>query len=487
MFDRYQSIIGAIESNKVTNTIIDRYNSTKWVPTDFTCFTKWHFADEYNHYLYSRIIEFINKIPFEYIVDEKNTSKEIKTENIIDGLGFKGILKRLNLFYVKCIPQHFNKIVMISSYLDLVDLLKLQIVLKQMPYVISPSVTVPESNIDFDKRKLISISFANGEFEKLLSTLIKDHMPTVYIEGYGKMKDKTLDILPNNPKVIFTANAFESNEAFKIWAAEYSEKGAKMVGAQHGGHYGTGLWSSAENHELLINDKYFSWGWKSETFNNVIPIAAAKLNLVKKSIRSKPNGDILLVLMALPRYSYQLYSVPTSSTGMLDYFSDQYKFVNSLSLENQKNLCIRLFKEDYEWNQVDRWRAEFPNIRYYQGSKSIFKQLNNSRLFVGTYNSTTFLETFAANFPTIIFWDPKKFEINKSADIYFEKLRNAGILFYDPKMAAEKVNEIVNDPEKWWNQESVQQAKNEFCNKFANTTKNWLFEWKCELEKIANY
>lgn len=67
-YDRYQSVLSAAEYAKVKNTLLIRPDKTKYIPRDFGEFSIWATEnDEYNHYLYSRIIEDMDIIPFEYL------------------------------------------------------------------------------------------------------------------------------------------------------------------------------------------------------------------------------------------------------------------------------------------------------------------------------------------------------------------------------------------------------------------------------------
>lgn len=95
-------------------------------------------------------------------------------------------------------------------------------------------------------------------------------------------------------------------------------------------------------------------------------------------------------------------------------------------------------------------------------------------------------KTFSANFPTILFWNPEHWELRSSAQSYFGKLRKVGILHDTPELAADKVNEISDNPTAWWQQTEIQAAKDEFCFHFARTSNSWLKEWKSELLKMSN-
>ena len=83
---------------------------------------------------------------------------------------------------------------------------------------------------------------------------------------------------------------------------------------------------------------------------------------------------------------------------------------------------------------------------------------------------TPFLESFAANFPTIIFWNPDFSELRDSAKPYFDELREVSILHDNPKSAAIKVNEVYEDPMAWWGSPDVQMARENFCRRFAWTS-----------------
>lgn len=111
----------------------------------------------------------------------------------------------------------------------------------------------------------------------------------------------------------------------------------------------------------------------------------------------------------------------------------------------------------------------------------MYKQLRESRLFIGNANGTTYLEAFTANIPSLIFWNPDQWEIRASAKPYFDKLHSVGIFHDTPESAAELVNKIYNDPIAWWHQPEIQEAKDQFCHQFARTSEHWLKEWKEEL------
>jgi len=335
------------------------------------------------------------------------------------------------------------------------------------------------------KRNSFALAQKNNEFEELLSLILGEQIPKVYLENYSAFKQQALSAYPPRPQVIFTANDFYANEGFKFWAAAHVERGVRFIGGQHGGLYGAALCHAAEEHEIKVSDKYLTWGWREADRYKTVPISAAKLNVFRRGFKAKPDGRILLALATMPRYSYHLYSAFVGATGVLRYLEDQYRFAAGIRADAREFLTVRLYQHDYGWEQLKRWQEKFPDLGYDLGAAAMRQVLKKCRLFVGTYNSTTYLETFTADFPTILFWDPDCWELRESAKPYFAQLKRAGILHDTPESAAAKVNEIFNDPRKWWLNQGVQQAKNNFCRNFARVSDSWLPEWKRELSRAG--
>lgn len=481
LYDRYQSILTAIECGKVKNTTICRDNVTRWLPNDFPCFFDWCINDGYNHYLYSRIIEHTGKIPFDIIETEDGNSAKQQPR----GFTVKFFLKKLIELAGKFPSARSNQIVLISSYLRTLDLFKLQFFLKQIPCLYKPHVETPKVDIDYEKRVGMAISISGGEFEQFLVKMLIRQIPLIYLEGYEQMNDLSLKAYPQNPRIIFAENA-HTNEMLKFWAAHNVDRGVKFVGAQHGGLYGAALWYGDEKHELKICDRYYSWGWQSDSCGNTKPMASIYLSRLNKNIHPKNNGTLLLIPTNMPRYFYHMFSIPYAANGVLSYFEFQYHFVRCLPDKLRKILLIRLYMHDYGWSQYKRWKSELPDVECYQGRKKLIDQLKECRLCIITYNATALLETLSANFPTILMWNQDNWELRPAAQPYYDKLNQTGILHYTPESAAVKVNEIYQDPMAWWQQPAIQNVRDEFCNQFAKTSENWMNEWVGEFNNSVS-
>ena len=112
------------------------------------------------------------------------------------------------------------------------------------------------------------------------------------------------------------------------------------------------------------------------------------------------------------------------------------------------------------------WRLSIVDLSR-SSNQPIEKLISQSRFYISTYNATTYLESLFLNVPTIIFWNPEHWELNKEAKPYFKLLIDAGIFHKTPYSAAQKMIEVWNNVDGWWMSENVQNARQIFCEKYS--------------------
>ena len=117
-----------------------------------------------------------------------------------------------------------------------------------------------------------------------------------------------------------------------------------------------------------------------------------------------------------------------------------------------------------------------PGVKVDSGQQNIRNLIKKSRLFISTYNATTYLESMAWNVPTIIFWDENCWELKEEAKPYFELLKSVGIFHNSPESAAKHMTNIWDNVDDWWLSDSVQSARVTFCNQFSKIPKDPLKE-----------
>lgn len=478
LFDRYETIHSAYKLGVVDNTWILPYELNDWVPCGFKDFFDSINNDKWNHILYAECISAIG-LPH----SKKPNGIALKPRvSINNSEGIKKIITRKALeVYQNLIPSRLNRHVTVSPNFPYKYVARFQLALRQLPYLICPLEKKYDSTVDIEKRGDLSIYTSDSPFELLLGELIPRFIPMAYLEDFSKFCTTELNKFPKNPLTIFTANAYQANDNFKYWAAEYQKKGVPLIIGQHGGNVGIAHHNQTEEHQLKIADSYCSWGWKRADIASINPMPS--LQLSTSSISANANGDILLILASYPRYFYCHYSVPVAGQ-FLKYLNQQILLINSLNQNAKSLIRIRLNGDEFGWDIVARLKDAGIGDMIDESVSKFDATVSKSRLCIVSYNATVILETLHANFPTVAYWDPNLFDVRDDALPFLNALREVGILHDSVESASQLINEIHDNIQSWWQNPKLQTVRIMFCSKYANSSDKWIEDWKKHLHTV---
>ena len=482
LFDRWTMLQLAIKEYDISGVKVIRSSDDHLVPNDLNEFTSLIVNDSWNESLYRQILDWM-RVPLD--------SVDIKTKVILKNNQKKGHLNQLNLSFRRILNQIFgllcrdDEYFFITSYLGKKQELLLQLKLGQLP---KSWQTVAPPVVKFDPRLrqwTLPQSEGGNEFFHLARTLIPKNIPRIFIEGYKPLISLVGHLpWPKKPKAIFTSNSLYTDDVFMAWAANKSELGVPLIVGQHGGNYGMAQMSFSEEHEIAVADQFISWGWSSSENDNVVPIG--NLKGFGKMNTPKNTGIALLVEVALPRQSYYMWSAPVGAGQWLEYFDEQCRFVKSLSPELRDQLLVRLYPQDLGQFQKIRWKDRFPDIKLDDATQPIADHINKARIYISSYNATTYLESLALNVPTIIFWNPRHWELRESAKPHFERLKSVGIFHETPEDAAKHMIKVWGDVCGWWQSADVQSARKDFCGQYVHTPEKPLVLMEGFFKSIAD-
>ena len=490
IFDRWFMLKRVIESSEVDKCRSINRDGETIIPNDMEDFSKLFLKDNWNEAIYSELIDrcWNKKIHIEKIDCEENFIKK----RAIAQLSLASDLKKIffkALFFLNQLTRKSNEYFFLFSYLPLKTDLHLQIKLGQIPKIWR-SVSAPKVKSNELKRNWrVKNNAGSDAFVELINDMIPAHIPTVYLEGYETLVNAASNLpWPKKPSAIFTSVSFVTDDIFKIWAANKIENGVPLVIGQHGGNFGISKFSFYEKHQLSISDAFLSWGWKKKEYKNIFPIG--NLKIIEKSINYDPNGKALLVELFVPRYSYYIYALPISSGQWLTYFKEQCRFIAALPLPIQQKIIVRLFRHDKQ-RKINssgeaHWSDQNFEVEYELGNKPIKELMKESRVYISTYNATTFLESLSWNVPTIIFWNPKYNELCEDAIPYFELLKSVGIFHATPESAAQQMIKVWDDVSIWWESKEVQSARDEFCKCWSYTGPDSMKKLETLLREVVN-
>jgi putative transferase (TIGR04331 family) len=270
------------------------------------------------------------------------------------------------------------------------------------------------------------------------------------------------------------------------YTAEKVEQGTPLVYGQHGGFYGIGRFAWTEEHERKIADRYLTWGWTEGGEAETLPVGITKKIRFRVASTSRVATDLLLVLCTVPRYTFRLDS-DAGASRTKKRISDCLQFGHSLlGTGPYRALLVRPHVVEYGWGEKEHWRETHPTVRLDDGITPIWDLVEGSRLVVYTYNSSGYLEFFAANVPTIIFWDISSMPVRNSAIPYFDDLRRVGIFHDTPESAAAHVNMIWNDVSAWWASADVRRVLARFKKQYCYCPNNLIDHLETALRDVIS-
>lgn len=315
----------------------------------------------------------------------------------------------------------------------------------------------------------------SDNFLSLLRKTLPSAIPLAFVEHYRTRKKDAL--LNHQLKIVGSAVGWYFNEEFKFFGAEAAEQGAKTVEFQHGGGYGMCL-SVPSEFAALEKDIFYTWGWEKDSGKKVRPLPSPYLSRLKNSAKAKSN-KFLFISTGTHRY-VSMFCSYLFPDDMEKYYSDKKIFINMLSRGIVRQIVYRPYNE-VGWEEAGKIKEFMPEADFVR-DKVLVSRMKKVKLVIVDHLSTTFLEALTINVPTVLFWDHAVNALRPEAELYFDLLRKAGILYKTPQEAAAKVNEVSEDPLKWWMSKETQGLKDEFCRHFALTSNDWAGAWKAEFK-----
>ena len=477
IFDKYEVLSQINNTYELDNTYILNLNSENFVPTDTKMFTLFIRDDLWHHHIFSKILVNFFGIKYNFVdldrksesVNIQNLDKKVKKNSITN------FLNKLDFISKKIFNPSKQKYFIKKSYLSTKSEIILNLYLnKSLTY----NFHTPEQYFHIDKSRrnnfLKNLNQIDDKFFNVLIFMVKEQIPPIYLESFTEL-DKSLEKLewPQNPEKIFTANAYEFDEYFKIYSAKKVINGSKLIIGQHGGAHGMGKWNLPEEHQIDISDNYLTWGWRTE--NKKVKDGFVFTHLKSKSLKYETKKKAIFITHPIERYSCKTQAWATGASQSYRYMNEHINFFNNLNDDIQKNFIFRVSKNAddlYKTHYINRIQKNFPNIEIDTRNLKLYEQLNNCKLACSSSNSTSFLQTLSMNYPTLIFWNNHYFELRESSIKYFEKLKSSGIFHTSAISASNHINSIWSDIDRWWKSDKVQESRKFFCDNYVKIKNN---------------
>lgn len=323
---------------------------------------------------------------------------------------------------------------------------------------------------------------AADEFEEFLVRLLPVLTPVCFLEGYRELCRRSHRRFGGRVKsCLVDGNVmFEPDLLLLEFIARCAGEGKPVWTVQNGGGYGYFRTRPEERLAVELADRFLSWGWgDAQAPRRVDPLPSPHLSRLQDSYRG--GEKIVLTDCEFPRYVYRLMSCPVDGR-FVRHRAMVAQYVTALPESLRRRVIYKPYPVKYGWKlpQVlaglpDRWPGRPPRAAEWN---------QDARLAVVAYPDTAFIEALAINVPTIGMWDPGLWEMHERACGVFGALTAAGIVHHDPEQAAAATTALYEDPGRWWQSPSVQQARLEFLDGFGKMAPDWREAWRQVLDEL---
>ncbi|MDB4324992.1 LIC12162 family protein [Flavobacteriaceae bacterium] len=428
---------------------------------------------------YNEHVEFIDDLSYSITQDVKKTDKTQL---------FKSLKNKIREIFLSIIDRGYSS--KVAIYVSLFSNKELFTFFWKSRFRYAPifkdSTVKVNREIDIELRNQISgFSTKNNFADSILHNSVKFFFPIELLEGYNIISLETSKYINKNiPTSIFTGIGFSWSSQFSIWAAKCADLGTKLYGMQHGGTYGEVQILGGEALERKLTDHYITWGWNED--EKTVPLPSSRLINRQEKKTNKKSNDILWISTTDSRYNYFVGHI-VFGNRFLQYFKHQQDLYSLIETKTQKKIKIRLYPNDFGWKLKERWLDKFKKIKFADNKENfILQSLKSKLVIVDHFGGTTFLELISKNIPTIIIANPDLFIFRKDAKLAYKELEEFGIVYTSNNEAAKKINEIIKNPDEWWNEEPRLAVLAKFKERYANSSSNASRVWFEFLNQTVN-
>lgn len=456
-YERWKIIKNIKNKNKLLPVEVFSFSKNSFITQDSLEFHKLAKTNNWNDWLYSKIIE-AQKI--------KLKKKKIRIKkNIKDDKKNLVFLKIINFFLPSNKDQYFLKNLFLPKILNI----KLKLILK-IKFRIFNNLKLNNIKKFSNERKIIGKIYSKDKFENFIYKTLPEIMPVSYLENFNLIENN-LKLLnwPINPKIIFTSYDHYHNDIFKIYAINKIRNKCKFYILQHGHQGHNDL--CATFYEKKISSKYFTWGNTSKNKSIVPLFCTSTLGI---NIKKKIKRDILITYTDFFLKPWRSAAVPRSLDDINLHTKDILNLLTLLHEKKKYKISMKYYNggQNYITNKI---KNRFNDIDLISTDlrKRGFSYSSKFKLCIETLNSTGFIELLSLNIPVILITNRKFFQVTKENKIYYDKLIESNIIFFNSKKAEQFIKLNIDCLDDWWLNKTTQKNIKFFCVNLCKYEKNF--------------
>lgn len=340
--------------------------------------------------------------------------------------------------------------------------------------------------IDIDeewRKKVVITSGQQKEFMGIIKSLLKMDLPISCIEDLKLLQSKSRKIYGRNsaPKaVLYAAGGISNDELFKVYLMDVRGKGTLLCDIQHGGNYGINDMSLGLRTEINICDRFYTWGWTKKHYNNKLkPMPMVKMMMCEFT-SPKEDMDVLYVSY---RFEKNLFKILREGILFDEYVQGEERFIHSLDRGCLRRIRFRPYISERGWGTYSLIKEGVPGLRF-DHIQDFYVSLETSKLVVLGMWSTTIVEALCADRPILVRHDMQGIPSEEQKNL--EEMERVGILVRTFEELAERLNQIYDNVEEWWNEPDRQEVVRRIKERYAWRCPDAEEKWLKEIESLYN-
>lgn len=289
-----------------------------------------------------------------------------------------------------------------------------------------------------------------------MAVCVAELFPKSLLENLGE-SHRQKNNLPAR-RNLFSADAWHIIDEWKIYAvAQKTKNQAVWMGSPNAlGHGSLAVFWQRE-FEIKNLDRYLTWGWSVSSNPHVQPFYSPHYAGQNWSIPSASGSGILISSAARPQH---LLEYPYTPNRFESYLMQQLKLATQLHRCSHMSVAIRSRPRDLGWDVAAMVRSlNEPEITIEFQSGKFVDRLKQSALHICDNCSTTIVESFWANHPTMILLENNRyFDVKEEAQEEYDVLSQCGIYHDNMESLVRQFEKIKDNVTQWWTAPSTQRA-----------------------------
>lgn len=191
-----------------------------------------------------------------------------------------------------------SKYLIVATYMGRFRELLLGMRLGQVPLLAEVRAATRDSSQHPSRSEVLDL--IDPSIKTVLGFLVDLALPTsLMVEPDRRLEELEHQGWPRNPKVIFTSNAFDADDDFKLYL-ERHRSNVKYIVGQHGNNYSVATWTS-KLPEVSTSDIFLSWGVSD--YRNALTVGVLKPSVAAQEISAR-HGVLVVLRDALADFQY---------------------------------------------------------------------------------------------------------------------------------------------------------------------------------------